>query len=558
MAFDEIFDFVIVGSGAGSVPAALWLKTIGKTAVILEKTDKFGGSTSTSGGVIWAPDNMLMKREGVPDSEEQALTYFDAVVGDVGPASSLARRKAFLAGVNEATQFLEKQGLPFFRPDGYSDYYDEKPGGVARGRTLMAKPYDLRALGAHAETPRRLGVLPVPMNTHEGGRLATVKTTWAGKMVAARVGWRIFVNKLTGRRWVGQGLALQSRLLRIALDNKLDVRLSTPVKDFVVENGAVAGVVAEQDGKVRMIGARDGVLINAGGFSHNAEMRRQYGPQPSSVEWTYSNPGDTGEMIQAAQRLGAAVDLMDEAWWNTVSVPGPGLRAANVADISRPHAMMVDQTGVRYCNESASYMEVGQKQYARHKQVPAVPSWLIFDDKNRRSYPLYTAMPGQTPQEWIDSGYLKKASTIEELARLCDIDPSVLKQTVARFNGFARTGVDEDFHRGDRQYDHFLGGDRSNKPNQNLGAIETAPFYAIQVYPGDVGTAGGLLTDEHARVLTTEGAPIPGLYATGNSTASVMGRSYPGAGASIGASIAFAWNAAHHAARRNQATAAAA
>jgi 3-oxosteroid 1-dehydrogenase len=550
MAFDETFDFVIVGSGAGSVCAALWLQTIGKSAVILEKTEKFGGSTSTSGGVIWAPNNMLMRRQGVADSQEKALTYFKSVVGEVGPASSPARRLAFLSGVNEALEFLEAQGMEFFRPEGYSDYYDDRPGGVARGRTVMAKPYDLRKLGAMAETPRRLSVLPAPMNTHEGGRLATMKTTWAGKLVAMRVAWRLLVNKLTGRRWSGAGLALQSRLLRIALDRKLDIRLETPVSDLIAEDGRVAGVSVASG---RRLGARDGVLINAGGFSHNAEMRAKYGPQPSSVEWTYSNPGDTGEMIQAAQRLGAAVDLMDEAWWNTVSVPGPGLRAANVADISRPHAIMVDQTGLRYCNESASYMEVGQKQYARHKVVPAVPSWLILDDRNRRSYPLYTAMPGKTPQGWIDSGYLKTAASLEALARACSLDPQALRATVDRFNGFARTGKDEDFHRGDREYDHFLGGDRSNKPNQNLGPVETAPFYAIQVYPGDVGTAGGVMTDEYGQVLKEDGAPIPGLYATGNSTASVMGRSYPGAGASIGAAIAFAWNAAHHAARRNAA-----
>ena len=200
----------------------------------------------------------------------------------------------------------------------------------------------------------------------------------------------------------------------------------------------MTGVIASHDGKTFRIEGRDGVLINAGGFSHNKAMREKYGPQPSSVEWTYSNPGDTGEIIQAAMALGAAVDLMDQAWWNTVSVPAPGLRAANVADISRPHAIMVDQGGQRYCNESASYMEVGQKQYARHKITPAVPSWMIIDLRNRRDYPLYTAMPGETPQEWINTGYMKKADTLDDLARQCGFDPAVIKATTERFNGFAR------------------------------------------------------------------------------------------------------------------------
>jgi 3-oxosteroid 1-dehydrogenase len=182
-----------------------------------------------------------------------------------------------------------------------------------------------------------------------------------------------------------------------------------------------------------------------------------------------------------------------------------------------------------------------------------VPAWLIIDDTNRRNYPFFVTMPGRTPQAWIDSGYLKKADTIEGLAEQCGIDPAALAATVARFNGFARKGVDEDFGRGGRAYDHFLSGDVSVRPNPNLGAIETAPFYAVQIYPGDVGTFGGLVTDEHGRVLKADGTVILGLYATGNSTASVMGRSYPGAGASIGASIAFAWNASRHASGTNQA-----
>jgi 3-oxosteroid 1-dehydrogenase len=557
MTFDETFDFVIVGGGAGSVCAALWQQAAGKSAVILEKTEAFGGSTALSGGAIWAPNNMLMRREGVPDSPEAALTYLDATVGDAGPATSRARKLAFLSGIAEALEFLESRGMPFFRPEGYADYYNERPGGSARGRTVMTKAYDLRELGAQAAMVRQRPALPAPMQTFEGARAAMVKTNWEGRRTAIKVAWRTIVNRLTGRKWIGMGLSIQARLLKIALDHKLDLRLSAPVTDLIEENGRVAGVVAEIGGRSVRIGARAGVLINAGGFSHNLRMREAWQPKPASVNWTSANPGDTGEMIETAMRLGAAVDFMDEAVWNCASLMPNGFLGAHVVDIARPHAILVDQTGQRFCNESGSYMETGQKQYERHRQVPAVPAWLIIDETNRRNYPLFVTMPGQTPQDWLDSGYLKKADTIEGLAAQCGMDPAALKATVTRFNGFARTGVDEDFGRGGRAYDHYLSGDVSVRPNPNLGAIERPPFYALQIYPGDVGTFGGLVTDEHARVLKADGSVIPGLYATGNSTASVMGRSYPGAGASIGAAIAFAWNASRHAAGRNEAPGAA-
>jgi 3-oxosteroid 1-dehydrogenase len=552
MSFDETVDFVVIGSGAGSVCAALWQQQAGKTAVILEKTDAFGGSTALSGGAIWAPNNMLMRREGVPDSEEQALAYLESTVGDAGLATTRARKLAFLTGINGALEFLESKGMPFFRPEGYADYYNERPGGNARGRTVMTKAYDLRELGDKAGLVRNRGVLPAPMQTFEGAQAAFVKTNWSGRRTALKVAFRTIVNKLTGRKWVGMGLSIQARLLKIALDHKLDVRLSAPVTDLIEEGGRVTGVVAQIGGRSVRIGARDGVLINAGGFSHNLAMRERYQPTPASVSWTSANPGDTGEMIETAMRLGAAVDFMDEAVWNSASTMPNGMLGAHVVDIARPHAILVDQTGQRFCNESGSYMETGQKQYERHKVVPAVPAWLVIDAANRRSYPFFVTMPGQTPQDWIDSGYLKKADTIEDLAAQCGMEPAVLKATVTRFNGFARKGVDEDFGRGARAYDHYLSGDVSVRPNPNLGAIETAPFYAVEIYPGDVGTFGGLLTDEHGRVLKSDGAVIPGLYATGNSTASVMGRSYPGAGASIGASLAFAWNASRHASGTNQ------
>jgi 3-oxosteroid 1-dehydrogenase len=210
--------------------------------------------------------------------------------------------------------------------------------------------------------------------------------------------------------------------------------------------------------------------------------------------------------------------------------------------------MMVDQLGKRFCDEAGAYMEIGQRLYRRHQETgKGIPAWVILESRHRDNYLWGTAVPGKTPKSWLDSGYMIKADTLDELALRCGIAWDGLKAEVARFNGFCRSGRDEDFNRGGRAFDRYHG-DPTVKPNPNLGAIEKGPFYAVRIYPGDVGTSGGVVTDEFARVLRADGSPIPGLYATGNSTASVVGRCYPGAGASIAASFIFAYIAARHAA----------
>jgi 3-oxosteroid 1-dehydrogenase len=335
-------------------------------------------------------------------------------------------------------------------------------------------------------------------------------------------------------------------MLMLADKAGIDMRSEHAIVELIEEGGRVTGVIAEHKGKRLRIGARDGVLINAGGFSHNAEMRKKYGPQPSSTAWTNANPGDTGEMIQIAERHGAALDMMDQAWWVPGTVPPEG-GPANMhnTDISKPHCIIVNRHGKRILNESGSYMENGQRLYQHD-----VPAYVILDSRHRKRYAWGYFEPGKTPQSWIDSGMMKSANTLEELAQKAGIDPDGLKAEVSKFNRYCETGKDLDFNRGGRGYDNWFG-DPTVKPNPNLGKIEKPPFHVMEIVPGDVGTAGGIVTDEYARVLKADGSIIPGLYATGNSTASVMGRCYPAAGASIGASFIFAWIAAHHAAGRN-------
>jgi 3-oxosteroid 1-dehydrogenase len=277
-------------------------------------------------------------------------------------------------------------------------------------------------------------------------------------------------------------------------------------------------------------------------------MRDEYHPG-TSAEWTATAPGDTGEMIQEMMRLGAAIAQMDEMVGNQLALPPdtPGGIALVVSELSKPHSIFVDQSGVRYVSEAQSYMSFCQQMLARNKISPAIPSWLVIDSQYMAKYMVAGTLPGsKKPQSWFDRGFMMIGDTLDELAQACGMDPEKLIASVSRFNEFARKGKDDDLHRGDSAYSRFLG-DSGHRPSPTLGAVEKGPFYAYRVYPGDVGTYGGVITDVHARVLREDGSVIPGLYATGISTASVMGRVYPGAGASVGPSFVWGYIAANHA-----------
>ena len=540
--WDETVDFVIVGSGGGAMPAGLYLKSIGKTPLILEKTDKLGGSTAMSGGLLWIPNNPLQKREGVEDSADASRRYLQAAVGDdAGPGSSPARKEAFLQAGPGMVAWLEQRGMKFIRAEGWADYYDDLDGGSPRGRSLAAPMLDARDMGPVFDR-LRIGPMAMPLPVDQTRNITLATRTPRGMWEGVKLLWRFRQIKKRGKPILSYGGSLQGRMLMLADAAGLDMRTDMGVVELIEENGRIVGVVAEHGGKQTRIRARDGVLINAGGFSHNQAMREKYGPKPASTEWTNANPGDTGEMIEIAARHGAAIDLMDQAWWVPGTLPPHGEVYMHVTDLSKPHCIVVGPDGKRIMNESQSYMANGHALYAAGGSA-----WVIMDSRHRKRYAWGTYPPGNTPPEWEARGYMISAPTIEELAGKTGLDPATLKAEVDRFNGFAKTGRDLDFHRGERAYDNWYG-DPWVKPNPNLGAIDKPPYLAFRMVPGDVGTAGGIVTDDHARVLRDDGSVIPGLYATGNSTASVMGRVYPGAGASIGASFVFAWLAAHHAA----------
>ncbi|MFC4595840.1 FAD-dependent oxidoreductase [Sphingobium tyrosinilyticum] len=556
--FDEEFDFVVVGSGGGSMCAALVMRQVGKSVLILEKTDLVGGTTAKSGGVMWIPNNPFMEQEGIEDSPEKALEYLEATAGQSqdAPGTSRERRAAYVTQARRMVDFLIAQGIKLTRAPYWPDYYDERPGGSAAGRTVLAEPFNLNELGRW-KRKLRPNFIPVVAAPEEMGAVMSARTRRRFGIAIAKLLLRIGKERLTGRNIVGNGAALQGRMLQAALKAKVDIRTKSPVKDLVVENGAVKGVVVDKHGREYRIGARLGVLVNAGGFAQNQAMRDKYAPG-TSVKYTAAAPGDTGEMIETMIRLGAAFGQMSERVGLQASlVPGNENLDGNGIDlkkisgqgsVSAPHAIIVDQTGVRYMNEAGSYMAFCRNQLIRNHTVPAVPSWWIFDQWHFDRYPLFgIAGMGARPKRWFSSGLVKKADTIEGLAALINVDPATLRATIDRFNLGAREGRDPDFHRGERAYDNWLG-DPTQEGSKTLGPIDTAPFYAVPMYPGDVGTYGGVVTDVNARVLREDGTPIPGLYATGTSTASVMGTAYPGAGSSVGPSFVWGYVAAKHAA----------
>ena len=556
--FDETVDFVVVGSGGGSMCAALVLREAGRRVLILEKTDLVGGTTARSGGVMWLPDNPFMRRDGVEDSFEQASRYLDALCGDQpdAPGSTVERRRCYLREAPRMIEFLLAQGIRLDRVKEWPDYYDELPGGSVPGRTVVAELFDLNELGDWASRLRPSFVqIPLPASLEEMLELPAMKRSWRVKGLLLRLILRAIVARLTGKRWVAGGAALQGRMLQAALRAGTDIRTDAPVQALIVDNGRVSGVITTRNGRPWRIGARLGVLVNAGGFARNQAMRDRYMPD-TRAQWSLAAPGDTGEMIEEMMRIGAAVAQMDERVGNQLTIP-PGAEDAEVKPTAQsmtaaPHCILVDRSGVRYMNEGGSYMAYAKGMLERHKTVPAVPGWAIFDSQYLARYMLAGTMPGsRKPQRWFDEGYLRRGDSLADLARQLDLSADTLQATIERFNGFVDAGRDADFHRGERAYDRWLG-DEFHRPAPSLGRIGRPPYYAVPVVPGDVGTYGGVVTDAHARVLRADGSVIDGLYATGVSTASVMGRFYPGAGASVGPSFVWGYVAARHAASTAQ------
>ncbi|MGO8964666.1 FAD-binding protein [Mycobacterium sp.] len=552
--WDHSVDLVIAGSGGGGMVAGLAALDCGLEPLIVEKQALVGGSTGLSGGIVWLPNNPLMRADGIADSHEDGLAYLADVVGDIGAPSSPERREMFLTAGYEMINFLIRKGVRLVRCSGWSDYYPNHKGGNSAGRAVEGIPFNAAKLGTWSDKvqPPLAKAYGFVVLTNELRSVQYFNRAPRAFAVATRVFLRSTAARIARRQTLTNGSSLIAQMLKSMIDicdGEPPVWTNAAMDDLIVEDGRVVGARIVRDGARLNVEARKGVLLAAGGFGHNADMRRRYsGDQPNEAQWSIANAGDTGEVLQTAMGLGAKTDLLDEAWWlPSVFIANGGTTAASLGSgRQRPGAIYVDSAGRRFCNESNSYVEVGKAMYANK----AVPCWMVFDDGYVRRYVAgANPLKRRLPLELIASGAVKRADTIGDLARQIEVPADALARTVQRFNDFAAKGLDPDFGRGQSAYNDCLG-DPGYRPNAAIGPLERAPFYATKVHPADVGTCGGVITNEHAQVLDEHDRVIDGLYATGNTTATVMGRTYPGAGASIANSMVFGYVAARHAAGR--------
>ncbi|WP_282702960.1 3-oxosteroid 1-dehydrogenase [Streptomyces sp. CC219B] len=534
------YDVVVIGSGAAGMTAALTAAGQGLTCVVLEKAGTFGGSAARSGAGIWIPNNSVILAAGVPDTPAKAAAYLAAVVGPDVPAD---RQRAFLRhGPAMLTYVMARSPLRFRWMEGYSDYYPELPGGLPNGRSIEPDQLDGNLLG-----PELARLNPPYMQTPTGMVVFSADYKWLalatvnarGAAVAAQCLARGTAAALRGEKPLTMGQSLAAGLRKGLLDAGVPVLLNTPLTDLHIEGGAVTGAVVP-GGLVR---ARRGVIVGSGGFEHNAAMRARYQRQPIGTEWTVGAKENTGDGIRAGERAGAALGLMDDAWWGP-TIPLPDQPYFCLAERTLPGGLLVNASGARFVNEAAPYSDVVHTMYDVNDTDPAIPAWLITDQNYRNRYLFKDVLPTlPLPAAWYGSGAAHKAWTLDALAASIGVPAASLRTTVDRFNSLARRGKDPDFHRGDSAYDHYYT-DPAVLPNSCLAPLWLPPYYAFRIVPGDLGTKGGLVTDARARVLRDDGSVIPGLYAAGNASAAVMGHSYAGAGSTIGPAMTFGYIAA--------------
>ncbi|MCW2749115.1 MAG: 3-oxosteroid 1-dehydrogenase [Aeromicrobium sp.] len=549
---EETCDVVVVGAGGAGMTAALAAAQHGLDTVLIEKSAYFGGSTARSGGGVWIPGNQALRDAGQVDGNdaEQSRLYLDSIVGDVVPK---ARRDTFLDRGPEVMDFiLAKTPARFTWVPEYSDYLPEQPGGRPRGRSVEPVPMDGRILGAelerlhppYAKAPANLIVTQADFR-----KISLGVRTLRGPLTMLRVMLRRVVSSLRGRRMYAMGNALSISLRKGLIDAGVPVQYETALTGLLIEDGRVVGVRAERDGKELIIRARRGVILGSGGFEKSAALREKYLPSPTDADWSTASASNTGAGIEAGIAVGAATDLMDDAWWGP-TIPLPSGPWFCLAERNLPGSIIVNSAGQRFMNEALPYVEATHAIYdGEATGVSHVPAWLVMDQRYRNRYLFAGLSPRMPfPGRWFKFGTVRKADSLAKLAAEIDVPADALEETVRRFNGFAKSGIDEDFHRGESAYDRYYADPRV-KPNPSLHSIDKGPFYAVKIVPGDLGTKGGIVTDESARALRPDGSVIEGLYAAGNCSSAVMGNTYAGPGATIGPALTFGYLAAEDIAR---------
>lgn len=545
-------DLVVVGSGTG-MAAALSANERGLKVLIVEKSSYVGGSTARSGGALWLPASPILEENHAGDTMPLARTYLDSIVGGTAPQQ---RSAAFLSNLGETVQMLRRTTtLRFMWAREYSDYHPEEPGGSAIGRTCECLPFNTSVLGQYRRRLRP-GVMeaPVPIPTtgadYRWMNLVARMPRKGVAVFAKRIGQGIG-GLLLGRRYAAAGQALAAGLFAGVLRAGIPVWTDTALSRLTSDGSRVTGAVVVHEGREITVTARRGVVLAAGGFEHRMDMRWKFQSESLGSHLSLGADTNTGDAIVLAQELGAAIDLMDQAWWFPAIAPLPGgAPVVMLAERSLPGSLMVDQNGDRFVNEATDYMSFGQRLLEReHSGRPVDSMWIVFDQKYRNSYvfgaEIFPRM--RIPQSWYDAGIAHRSDSLADLATLIEVPREQFHATLARFNEMSHAGEDSDFHRGRSMYDRYYG-DPTISPNPNLRALDKGPFYAVKVVLSDLGTCGGLRADACARVLRENGSAIEGLYAIGNTAANAFGATYPGAGATIAQGLVYGYIAAQHAA----------
>ena len=555
--FDHVVDVLVVGSGGGGMTAALAADASGLDTLVVEKARYFGGSTALSGGGIWVPGAPAQRRGGYNPSPDGVVEYLRRITGGL---VSDARLRQYVDTAPVMMEFLEKTSpwFEFVWKPGYSDYYPELPGGSERGSTINVPAIDLRKLGDEEQNllqPLALAPKGIWLGPKDLRLFYQVRQNWRGKAVLVKLLYRMFRARVFGERMAAIGQSLAARLRLAMKDRGIPLWLDTPMTELITDaDGTVTGAVVERGGRVLRVGVRGGVILATGGFDHDMEWRRQYLPVLED-DWSFGNPLAVGDGIKAGEKVGGSTDLLDEAWWFPAICWPDGRLQFMLNERMMPSQFVVNGDGKRFINEAAPYMDFahamieGQRSGVRH-----IPCWLITDIRSFHRYVVAGHLPipkvpfapvptgRKVPTVWLESGVVQEGNSWEELAGKIGVPAHELRRTAERFNELARKGHDDDFKRGDSAYDNYYGD--PTLPNPNLYPLTKPPYYAFAIILGDLGTSGGLRTDEHARVLRADDSAVEGLYAVGNTSAAVMGRSYAGAGATIGPAMTFGYVAA--------------
>ena len=558
--WDREVDLLVVGTGNGGLVAAVCNWELGtKDVLIIEKQDKVGGTSATSGGGIWVPNSHYAKAVGAEDNPQDAKQYLmNTLFGEDVPEEMI---DTYLEKSPEMLQFLhDRTDVRYESLAEYPDYYTNVDGAREGHRSLEPAPIMASDLGEHWKNMTWTHFMMRLFNrihfTQVEAHLLMVQLPgW--KRLMARLLWD-YVKDIPWRlktpisRRLACGSAGVARLYLSVLKRNIPIEFDTRMVELIADGDQILGAVIECQGQRQNVRAAKGVVLASGGFEKNQALREQYLPAPTNTTWSAGNPANEGDALLAGLALGAKTRLMNDAWWTTtLCVPGEPAPRLAIMEKSFPGSCVVNKDGQRFANESQNYMAFQKDLFKTHTpEHPNAPAWHVFDTTFRENFmvgPLMTKSmkpDSQIPKVWFETGFVAKANTIEELAETLGIDASGLQETITKMNRFAQTGKDEDFGRGDAAYDRYYA-DPAVKPNPCLAPIVKAPFYAMRIEAGDFGTLGGLDTDTLARVKKADGGVFEGLFAVGNCSAAIL-PTYPGPGATLGPAMTMAYQAACH------------